>query len=70
MSVPHLGQDFCPIWSASVCASLQPGHQVLLLLLVHQVQGKLEGDGLHVGPLEGGRDVHVHLKKPANSGVQ
>ena len=61
----HLGQNFCPIWPAGVCASLQPSHQVLLLLLVHQVEGQLEGDGFHVGALEGGGDVHVHLKKPA-----
>ena len=69
MSVPnllgHLGQDFCPIWSAGVCASFQPGQQVLLLLLVHQVEGQLEGDGLHVSALEGRRDVHVHLEEPA-----
>ena len=33
-------------------------------LLMEQVEGKLKSDCLHVGPLEGGRDVHVHVKEP------
>ena len=32
---------------------------------MHQVESQLEGDGLHVGALEGGGDVHVHLEEPA-----
>ena len=33
-------------------------------LLMEQVEGKLKSDCLHVGPLEGGRNVHVHVKEP------
>ena len=33
-------------------------------LLVQQVQGQLEAHSLHVGPLEGGGDVHVHVQEP------
>ena len=33
-------------------------------LLVQQVQGQLEAHGLHVGPLEGRGDVHVHVQEP------
>ena len=35
-------------------------------LLVQQVQGQLEAHGLHVGPLEGRGDVHVHVQEPDN----
>ena len=61
----HLGQNFCPIWSTGICASLQPGYQVLLLLFVHQVDGQLEDDSFHISALKGGGDVHVHLEEPA-----
>ena len=37
---------------------------VLTNLLVQQVQGQLEAHSLHVGPLEGGGDVHVHVQEP------
>ena len=33
-------------------------------LLVQQIQGQLEAHGLHVSPLEGGGDVHVHVQEP------
>ena len=61
----HLGQNLRPIWPAGICASLQSGHQVLLLLLVHQVEGQLEGNSFHISALESRRDIHVHLEKPA-----
>ena len=61
---PCLGENFCPVWSTGVRASLQPGHQVLPLLLVHQVESQLERHSLHVVALEGGGDVHVHLEEP------
>ena len=60
----HLGQNLRPIWPAGICASLQPGHHILLLLLMHQVEGQLEGDSFHISALESRRDVHVHLEKP------
>ena len=61
----HLAQNLRPIWPAGICASLQTGHQVLLLLLVHQVEGQLEGDSFHISALESRGDVHVHLEEPA-----
>ena len=33
-------------------------------LLVEQVEGKLESNRLHVGPLQRRRDVHVHVEEP------
>ena len=38
--------------------------QVSLLLLVKDVQRHLQSHGLHVVPLEGGGDVHVHVQEP------
>ena len=38
--------------------------QVSLLLLVKDVQRHLQRHGLHVVPLEGGGDVHVHVQEP------
>ena len=38
--------------------------QVSLLFLMKDVQGHLQGHGLHVVPLEGGGDVHVHVQEP------
>ena len=36
----------------------------LLLFLVMDIQGHLQRHGLHVVPLEGGGDVHVHVQEP------
>ena len=33
-------------------------------LLVQEVQRQLEADSLHVRPLEGRGDVHVHVQEP------
>ena len=32
-----------------------------------EVQGELEANCLHVGPLEGGGDVHVHVQEPGHN---
>ena len=37
-------------------------------LLVQQIQGQLEAHGLHVCPLQGGGDVHVHVQEPEGGG--
>ena len=37
-------------------------------LLVQQIQGQLEANGLHVCPLQGGGDVHVHVQEPEGEG--
>ena len=37
---------------------------------MEQVQGELQTDCLHVGPLEGRGDVHVHVQEPVEGGVQ
>ena len=36
----------------------------IFYLFMEEVQGKLEADCLHVSPLEGGGDVHVHVQEP------
>ena len=33
-------------------------------LFVEQVEGQLESNRLHVGPLQRRRDVHVHVEEP------
>ena len=33
-------------------------------LLMEELQGELQSDSLHVGLLEGGGDVHVHVQEP------
>ena len=38
--------------------------RVVTNLLVQQVQGQLEAHSLHVRPLEGRGDVHVHVQEP------
>ena len=40
--------------------------QVSLLFLVKDVQRHLQRHGLHVIPLEGGGDVHVHVQEPVH----
>ena len=38
-----------------------------LYLFVKEVEGELEAHCLHVGPLEGGGDVHVHVQEPGHN---
>ena len=59
-------EDFVPIRPSGICSGLQPCQQVLVLLLVKDVEGHLQGNCLHVGPLQGGGDVHVHLQEVAH----
>merc|ERR1719305_1819163 len=56
-------EDFVPIRPSGICSGLQPCQQVLVLFLVKDVKGHLQGNCLHVGPLQGGGDVHVHLQE-------
>ena len=38
-----------------------------LYLFVKEVEGELEAHCLHVGPLEGRGDVHVHVQEPGHN---
>ena len=60
----QLGEDFVPVGPTRVHPGLEPRDEVPLLLLVKEVQRHLQGHGLHVVPLEGGGDVHVHIQEP------
>ena len=52
------------IWFGIANIGQRVENMYLSHLLMEQVEGKLKSDCLHVGPLEGGRDVHVHVKEP------
>ena len=62
--VQQLLEHLVPVGPAGVGARLEPRDEVPLLLLVQQVQRQLQPHGLHVGALEGRRDVHVHVQEP------
>ena len=62
-----LGEDFVPVWSASIGPRLESGHEVSLLLVVKNVKGKLKGHRLHVCGLQGAGHIHVHLQEPAHT---
>ena len=55
-----------PVGSAGQHPALEAGDEVPLLLLVHDVQRHLQRHRLHVVPLEGGGDVHVHVQEPVH----
>ena len=39
-------------------------------LLMEELQGELQSDSLHVGLLEGGGDVHVHVEEALHRAAQ
>ena len=55
------GHHFC--W-AHLTSHISHSPHFLTNLLVQEVQRQLEADSLHVRPLEGRGDVHVHVQEP------
>ena len=63
---PSHGQ--MPNWICYIGRTI--GRQICLShLFVEQVEGQLESNRLHVGPLQRRRDVHVHVEEPG-TGVE
>ena len=60
--LPDLREDLVPVGPPRVRPRLEAGHEVALLLLVHQVQRQLQTHRLHVRPLQRGGDVPAKFR--------